>query len=57
MPARSLSPKETETYFGLMATWVTNSGPASNKWARNTPGCAPEQVGIVADVERPDYFG
>jgi nucleoside-diphosphate-sugar epimerase len=55
LPARSLTPQEAEAHFGPLATWVCNNGPASNEWTRNTLGWTPEQVGIVADIERPDY--
>ena len=57
LSARPLSPEEAETHFGPLATWVMNNGPASNEWTKNTLGWAPEQVGIVADVGRPDYSG
>ena len=55
VPARSLTPKEAEAHFGPLATWVGNNGPASNEWTRKTLGWTPEHVGIVADIEQPDY--
>ncbi len=55
LPAKSLTPEEAEAHFGPLATWVANSGPASNEWTRKTLGWTPEQVGIVADIERPNY--
>ena len=55
LPARSLTPEQAEAHFGPLATWVANNGPASNEWTRKTLGWAPEQVGIVADIERADY--
>lgn len=41
--------------FGPLATWVANDGPVSSDWTKKTLGWAPEQIGIVADVERPGY--
>ncbi len=55
VPAKSLTPDEADAHFGPLATWVGNNGPASNAWTRATLGWTPRQVGIVADIERPDY--
>jgi nucleoside-diphosphate-sugar epimerase len=55
LPAKSLTPEEADAHFGPLALWVGNNGPASNEWTRKTLGWTPQQVGIVADVERPDY--
>lgn len=55
LPAKSLTQEEGDVHFGPLATWVANNGPASNEWTRKTLGWVPEQLGIVADIERPDY--
>lgn len=55
VPAKSLTSQEADVHFGPLATWVANNGPASNAWTKRTLGWLPEQVGIVADIERPDY--
>lgn len=55
LPAKSLTPEEAQAHFGSLATWVANNGPASNEWTKKTLGWAPEQVGIVPDIEHPDY--
>ena len=55
LPAKSLTPEEAEAHFGPLATWVGNNGPASNDWTRKALNWTPEQVGIVADIERSDY--
>ncbi|MGZ9811156.1 SDR family oxidoreductase [Pseudoroseicyclus sp. H15] len=57
LPAKSLTPNEAEAHFGPLAIWVGNDGPASNEWTRETLGWQPEQPGIVADIEQPDYQG
>ena len=55
IPAKSLTPKEAEAHFGPLAVWIGNNGPASNEWTAKTLRWEPEQVGIVADIERANY--
>ena len=55
IPAKPLTPEEAEAHFGPLAMWVGNNGPASSAWTAKTLGWKSEQVGIVADIERPDY--
>jgi nucleoside-diphosphate-sugar epimerase len=55
VPAKSLTKGEAETQFGPLAVWVGGDGPASSEWTRATLGWQPTQVGIVNDIERPDY--
>lgn len=55
LPTKSLTEEEAEAHFGPLAMWVGNDGPASSEWTRKTLGWSPEQVGIVADIEQPDY--
>ena len=55
LPARSLTPEEAEQHFGPLAVWVSNNGPVSSEWTRDTLGWTPTQIGIVADIERPHY--
>jgi nucleoside-diphosphate-sugar epimerase len=55
LPAKSLTPEEAEAHFGPLSTWVANNGPVSNAWTKEVLGWSPERVGIVADIERPDY--
>jgi len=55
VPAVSLTPEQAAAHFGPLAMWVGNDGPASNEWTRKVLGWRPTEVGIVADIERPDY--
>ncbi len=55
LPVKSLTQEEADGHFGPLATWVANNGPASQKWTMKILGWAPVEVGIVADIERPDY--
>ena len=57
LPSRSLTPEEAEGHFGGLAMFVAGNGPASNRWTRETLGWEPREIGIVADIERPDYLG
>ena len=55
VPTKSLTAEEAEAHFGPLAVWVGNDGPASSDWTRKALGWSPEQAGIVADIEQPDY--
>lgn len=55
VPARSLTPAEAETHFGGLATWVAGNGPASSQRTRAALGWEPREVGLIQDIERPDY--
>ena len=57
VPAKSLTPEEGEIHFGGLAIWVSGNGPASNARTREVLGWTPREVGIIADVERPNYSG
>ena len=53
--ARSLTPGEAEAHFGGLATWVAGNGPASSERTRAVLGWEPKEVGIIPDIEQPDY--
>ena len=55
IPAKSLTSEEAEGHFGGLAMWVAGNGPASSEWTRKTLGWKPREVGLVSDIERPDY--
>lgn len=55
VPAKSLTTDEANEHFGAIAMWVSGNGPASSTQTRTFLGWAPEQVGMIADIERPDY--
>lgn len=55
IPAKSLTQEEAAAHFGGLATWVENDGPTSSAWTRKVLGWEPREVGIVADIEQPDY--
>lgn len=55
LPATALTPEQAEQHFGPLAVWVGGNGPASSSWTRTALGWEPEEVGLIADIERPDY--
>lgn len=57
VPAKSLSQPEAEAHFGPLAMWVAGSGPASSERTRAVLGWGPREVGLIADIDRPDYYG
>ena len=57
IPAKSLTSGEAEQHFGPLAMWVAGNGPASSARTRELLGWAPQEVGLIADIERPDYQG
>ncbi len=57
VPATSLTPEEAEAHFGGLATWVAGSGPASSAWTRSVLGWAPREIGLISDIDRPNYHG
>ena len=57
VPAEALAPEEAETHFGPLAMWVAGNGPASSEWTRGALGWEPREVGLIADIDRPDYYG
>lgn len=56
VPTRSLAPDEAEPHFGALAIWLTGSGTVSSTWTRETLGWQPRERGLIADIDRPEYF-
>lgn len=57
LPARSIAPADAEAHFGGIAMFAAGNGPASSRWTRETLGWEPRGIGLVEDIERPDYGG
>ncbi len=55
VPAKSLTPQEAEAHFGRLAIWVAGNGPASSEKTRAILEWEPREVGIISDIERPNY--
>ena len=57
VPAMSLTLQGADAHFGALAVWTAGNGPASSEWTRATLGWEPQETGIIADIDRPDYYG
>lgn len=57
VPAMSLTPEEAETHFGGLAVWVKGGGDASSAWTRATLGWEPQEIDLITDIDRADYYG
>jgi len=55
VPAKSLAQHEVEAHFGSLGVWVAGNGPASSERTRAVLGWEPREVGLIADIDRPDY--
>ena len=55
VPTRSLSAEEADAHFGGLARWVAGSGPASAAWTRSVLGWEPREIGLIPDIDRPEY--
>lgn len=56
VPTKSLTREEAEAHFGGLAMWVAGNGPASSAWTRTALGWEPREIGLIADIDRPDYY-
>ena len=57
VPTRPMADDEAAAHFGGLAKWAAGNGPALAEWTRTVLGWAPEEIGLVADIDRPDYHG
>jgi nucleoside-diphosphate-sugar epimerase len=57
VPVVSLSPEEASKHFGWFTRFAAMDAPASNARTKAALGWQPEQPGLIADIDRPAYFG
>lgn len=61
VPTRSLSPEEATEHFsffsGFGALFAAGNGPASSAKTRAVLGWEPREVGLLADINQPEYYG
>ncbi|HVW72567.1 MAG TPA: SDR family oxidoreductase [Rhizomicrobium sp.] len=57
LPVASIPPQDAEAHFGLMARFAALDGPASSALTQQWLGWKPSQIGMIADISRPGYFG
>lgn len=56
VPAKSLTSEEAGAHFGGLAIWVTGSGFVSSEKTRKALGWEPREIGLIADIDRPEYY-
>ncbi|BDI29896.1 3-beta hydroxysteroid dehydrogenase [Capsulimonas corticalis] len=57
IPVVSKSPEEAAGYFGWFAHFAAIDNIASSERTREELGWEPTQPGLIADLDRPSYFG
>jgi nucleoside-diphosphate-sugar epimerase len=57
IPVVSMSPDEAAAHFGWLAMFVGRDMPASSAQTRERLGWHPTGPGLIADLERMNYFG
>lgn len=56
LPVRSIAAEEAEAHFGGLAAWVTGSGGVSTRKTKAALGWEPREIGLIEDIDRPDYY-
>jgi nucleoside-diphosphate-sugar epimerase len=56
LPVTSIAPEEVAAHFGAMAMFAGMDGVASSALTQQWLGWKPTEIGLVADISRPDYF-
>ncbi len=56
VPAKSISAEEAEAHFGDLAIWVRGGGEVATVLTQERLGWKPREIGLVADIDRPEYF-
>jgi nucleoside-diphosphate-sugar epimerase len=57
IPVVSKSPEEAAEHFGWFAMFAGMDAPTSSERTRALFGWKPEQLGLIADIDHPAYFG
>ncbi|HDR8997930.1 TPA: SDR family oxidoreductase [Burkholderia vietnamiensis] len=56
LPVASISAEQAREHFGWFAMFVGMDAPATSERTRAALGWAPTQPGLLADIDRPQYF-
>lgn len=57
LPVKSLTPEEGQAHFGWFGMFAGIDCAASAQWTGEQLGWAPQQPGLLEDIDRPAYFG
>jgi nucleoside-diphosphate-sugar epimerase len=53
----SVPPDKAEKHFGWFAHFAAMDNPSSSAWTRTALDWQPREIGLIADLDRPAYFG
>jgi len=56
LPVISIPPEKAAEHFGIMAMFAGMDGAASSALTQQWLGWKPTEIGLIADISRPDYF-
>jgi nucleoside-diphosphate-sugar epimerase len=56
LPVAAITPDQAQAHFGMMAMFAGRDGAASSALTQQWLGWKPTQIGLIADISRPDYF-
>lgn len=57
LPVASIPADQISAHFGMMAMFAGRDGAASSALTQQWLGWKPAQIGMIADISRPGYFG
>lgn len=57
LPVISILPEQASGHFGMIAMFAGRDGAASSALTQKWLGWNPTQIGMIADISRPGYFG
>jgi len=57
LPVASVPPDQAEAHFGWFAHFAAMDNPSSSAGTRAALGWQPRGIGLIADLDRPAYFG
>jgi nucleoside-diphosphate-sugar epimerase len=56
LPVKSISPEQIPEHFGMMARFAGMDSAVSSALTQQWLGWKPVEIGLIADISRPDYF-
>lgn len=57
LPVKSVTPGEAGGYFGWLGMMASADCPASSALTQQRLGWKPKEIGLIADIGQPGYFG
>jgi len=57
IPVTSIKPEQAPEHFGWLAMFAAGDAPSSSALTQQRLGWKPTQIGLIADISRPGYFG